>query len=59
MKTKIAVLTLIFLICSLGGPWATPADAADEASCIKCHTDANVMKSLFKAPKIDLGEGEG
>jgi len=59
MKTKITVLTLIFLICALAGPWLIRAHAAGEVSCIKCHTDANVMKSLFKAPKMDLGEGEG
>ena len=59
MKTRIAVLTLIFLICALGAPWLIQVNAADQVSCVKCHTDANVMKSLFKAPKVDLGEGEG
>ena len=59
MKTKTAALVVIFLICALGGPWVIRADAADEVSCIKCHTDANVMKSLFKAPKVEAGEGEG
>jgi hypothetical protein len=59
MKTKIAALTFLFLLCSLGAPWLIQGSAADEVSCVKCHTDANVMKSLFKAPKIELGEGEG
>lgn len=59
MKTKIAALSLIFLISALGAPWLIQGNAADEVSCIKCHTDANVMKSLFKAPKVAPGEGEG
>jgi hypothetical protein len=59
MKTRIAVLTLIFLICALGAPWLIQGNAADEVSCVKCHTDTNVMKSLFKAPKVEGGEGEG
>ena len=59
MKTRIAFLTFVFLICALGAPWPNQVNAADEVSCVKCHTDANVMKSLFKTPKIDLGEGEG
>ena len=59
MKTRIAVLTLIFLICALGAPWLIQGNAADQVSCVKCHTDANVMKSLFKAPKVGEGEGEG
>jgi hypothetical protein len=59
MKTKIAALTFVFFICALGGPWLIQGNATDEVSCVKCHTDANVMKSLFKAPKVEGGEGEG
>jgi hypothetical protein len=59
MKTKIAALTGLFLLIGLGAPWLIRGNAADEVSCVKCHTDAEVMKSLFKAPKIGTGEGEG
>jgi hypothetical protein len=59
MKTRIAFLTLVFLICALGAPWLIRGNAADEVSCVKCHTDANVIKTLFKAPKPEPGEGEG
>ena len=30
-----------------------------ESTCVKCHTDETVLKSLFKPPKISLEEGEG
>ncbi|HEY3278276.1 MAG TPA: hypothetical protein VGJ94_16795 [Syntrophorhabdaceae bacterium] len=59
MKTKIAALTLLFLLTGLGAPWLIRGNAADEVSCIKCHTDADVMKSLFVAPKTGAGEAEG
>jgi len=34
--------------------------AAQTSSCIQCHTNENVIKSLHKAPVITAGEeGEG
>jgi hypothetical protein len=33
--------------------------AEETSSCIKCHTDEAVMKSLFLPPKIAAGSGEG
>ena len=49
----------IFVISFLFSPWLTQGDSQNESSCVKCHTDASMMKSLFKPPKVDLGEGEG
>ena len=59
MKTWIAAFSLVLLISAVGTSRLMRADAADEVACIKCHTDADVMKSLFKAPKVEPGEGEG
>jgi hypothetical protein len=36
-----------------------PTFAADEASCIKCHTNDAMMKSLYKPLPMPAGEGEG
>ncbi len=34
------------------------ADAAQTSSCVTCHTNAAIMKSMVKPPAMG-GEGEG
>ena len=50
-KSLLSAVLLLFLL-------SLPAWGAD-SSCVKCHTDEAALKSLFKAPKIEAGEGEG
>ncbi|MHB8772912.1 MAG: hypothetical protein ACYC7J_18110 [Syntrophales bacterium] len=38
---------------------AAAAVAQTDSGCVRCHGDEARMKSLFVAPKIDGGEGEG
>ncbi len=32
---------------------------ANTSSCVNCHTNDSIMKSLHKPPAIQAGEGEG
>ncbi len=36
-----------------------PAAAAEEVSCIKCHTNDALMKTLHQPPPVQAGAGEG
>jgi hypothetical protein len=51
-KKSILFAALLVFLLSL------PAWGA-QSSCVTCHTDEAALKSLFKAPKIEVGEGEG
>ncbi|MCX7982299.1 MAG: hypothetical protein N2572_05250 [Syntrophales bacterium] len=31
----------------------------DTSSCVSCHTNESIMKSLYRPPHIPAGEGEG
>jgi hypothetical protein len=33
--------------------------AAAKSSCLNCHTNDKVMKTLYKPPVLEGGEGEG
>ncbi len=46
------VLGIITLILSL--PCVLEA-----TSCVTCHTNESIMKSLYRPPSIPAGEGEG
>jgi hypothetical protein len=59
MKTKIPGFTFFLLLSVLALSLPVRGAVADDVSCIKCHADASVMKSLFKAPATGGGEGEG
>lgn len=39
--------------------FAAAIPAAAKGSCIGCHTDEAVLKSLFSPPKAAPAEGEG
>jgi hypothetical protein len=62
MKRKGSVFLACLIIVAVGlcftGSllWAASPEAG---SCVKCHTDAAALKSLFKPPKISAEEGEG
>lgn len=36
-----------------------PAVSSGQDSCVKCHTDENILKTLYKPVKIESSEGEG
>jgi hypothetical protein len=57
MKKILTPLLLVFLNLSFFG--LVSAAPPGESACIKCHTDASRLKSLFIPPKIDRSEGEG
>ncbi|HQG33673.1 MAG TPA: hypothetical protein PK175_02215 [Syntrophales bacterium] len=44
------IVLLIFTVSGL---------AASGKGCITCHTDGELLKSLYKPPVIDAGAGEG
>lgn len=54
MKKRIAFYSLVLFV--LGSGYVS---AAQQSGCVRCHTDEGAMKSLFVAPKIEGGEGEG
>jgi len=43
----------------LGIAYLGTALSSEMSGCIKCHTDEQILKSLYKPPKIDSSEGEG
>jgi len=53
---KIALYSVALVMFAYG---AAVAVAETGGGCVRCHTDAFLMKSLFVAPQIDSGEGEG
>ena len=57
MKVRILAVCFLFLFSLVFCPLLL--QAASEGSCIKCHGEEGVMKSLFKAPIAPAGEGEG
>lgn len=57
MRARLALVSVSLFICLF--PWLISSSSTDESSCLKCHTDARIMKSLAKAPAIQGGEGEG
>jgi hypothetical protein len=57
MKKMILAFLLFFFCLSFSG--MISAAPQGESACIKCHTDANRLKSLFTPPKMDMSEGEG
>lgn len=56
MRKKIMVSLCLFPLFFFYGFIAM---AADESSCIKCHTNDVLMKSLHKPLPIKAGGGEG
>jgi cytochrome c553 len=59
MLKRISVLLVVTAILVLGSGLLDHATTQDKSGCVTCHTDEAVMKSLFKAPKIEGAEGEG
>jgi hypothetical protein len=56
MKTD--YLLILFLILFLLTSWAWASQANHENSCVFCHTNGQLMKTLVKPPVIS-SEGEG
>jgi hypothetical protein len=57
VKMRLSVVVAFVFMCVF--PWWIEGSAPDDGSCVKCHTDAEVMKSLVKVPVAIAGEGEG
>ena len=49
----------IALIAFLSVGYLTLALSSENSGCVKCHTDEQILKSLFKPPKAGPSEGEG
>ena len=56
MKMKSVVSSCLILIFSL---IYSSCIAAGPNSCVTCHTNETMMKSLYKAPVLPPSEGEG
>ena len=46
---------LLLFAWQTGGAFA----AAAKSSCLTCHTNGEIMKSLYKPPSMEGGEAEG
>jgi len=51
VKTAFVLLVLILV------PWSSHSFGA--TSCVTCHTNESIMKSLYRPPAIPAVEGEG
>ncbi|OPY03609.1 MAG: hypothetical protein A4E66_01736 [Syntrophus sp. PtaB.Bin001] len=56
MKTDHLLILSLVLFLLTSWAWASPANQAN--SCVSCHTNDKLMKTLVKPPVIS-GEGEG
>lgn len=53
-------ISITLLVLTLAGLFSVPALwAAEQSTCIGCHSDESILKALFTPPKLDQGEGEG
>lgn len=50
VNSLILVLCYAFFLCQV---------YAAESSCVKCHTNENILKTLHKPTKTESAEGEG
>lgn len=55
-KRKIIRWSILLL---LAGLFPVFSGAADKNSCLVCHTNEGILKSLYRPPEIKGGEGEG
>lgn len=56
MKTKNIMSSFLILVIFLV---SSSCIAANTSSCVTCHTNEAIMKSLYKAPVLPPSEGEG
>ncbi len=59
MRKIAAILFISFFIPLISCVFFLQAGQPDESSCVKCHTNEQVLKSLHKPPKVEVSEGEG
>ena len=57
MKTALMIMLSVAVLALLCP--APHSFAQGGSTCVGCHTDEGALKSLYKAPKIEAGEGEG
>ena len=57
MKTALAITLSAAVLALLCAPPHSFAQGG--SACVGCHTDEGALKSLYKPPKIEGGEGEG
>ncbi|HAR96702.1 MAG TPA: hypothetical protein DCR97_12190 [Deltaproteobacteria bacterium] len=60
MKTRLGLslfaAVLIFFLCA---GYLARALSSESPGCVKCHTDEQILKSLYTPPKLGPSEGEG
>lgn len=52
--TRHVIILLVTLCVGIG-----IARYAEASSCVTCHTNADIIKSLYHPPSISASEGEG
>jgi hypothetical protein len=57
-KTAVYALVSCFMFL-FGFISPSPANQLQKSTCINCHTNDAVLKSLFTPPKVEASEGEG
>jgi hypothetical protein len=56
MKRYTAQYIIILILAVF---FAVSAGAREDTGCIKCHTDAEKIRSLYIPPKIEFKQDEG
>ncbi len=50
---------LLFVLGLLASVTLLPTGSSMGSSCLECHGDESILKSLFVPPDLGGGEGEG
>jgi hypothetical protein len=59
VKSKLALVLIIVFILLPGITYLPAVLSSEVTGCVKCHTNEQILKNLYKPPKIDTSEGEG
>jgi len=60
IRYKKAIIFVLIILFSVPLAFLLEAQQTTATSaCVKCHTNENILKILYKPPKIDVSEGEG
>ncbi len=61
MKKNTIFISMLFIILLfyLASPAHSKSNQAQVSACVKCHTNDQILKTLFIPPKVQASEGEG
>jgi cytochrome c553 len=59
MQGKFTFVLILGLALFLGVAYPSSALSSEVTGCVRCHTDEQILKRIYKPPKVDSSEGEG